>query len=640
MSAHDGEVEAFEGKWWQFPPLRNALLAGVIALAVFAVDSAVSIPASASIAAYVFAILLGGWHWMREGAEDLFREGKIGIEILMIAATTGAAILGMWNEAAALVVLYGAAEGLEEFTYARTRASIRSLLDLAPKEARVIREGKELTIPAEELKVGERFIVRPGEGIVTDGVVVDGRSSVNEAAVTGESLPVEKAAGAKVFAASINTEGALTIEATAAFADNTLSKIIHLVEKAQGEKGRAQQWIDRFGRRYTPLVLVAAALLLIVPWVADLDVATWARRAVVLLVAAAPCALIMSMPMAMAAGIGSAGKRGILIKGGAHLEHLGSITTVAFDKTGTLTLGKPAVVDVLPVGISADELLAIAASVEHFSQHPLAQAIVRAADEKKLERRTATDFQSITGGGARANIDGKSWLIGSPALMREQMIPLGDLSDRIAKFQAEGKTAVVVASGGRAHAVIAMQDQLRPEAREVIEKLHSWGIRTVMLTGDNRITGEAVARRLGVDDVRAELKPDAKVAAIRELEQTGNVLMVGDGVNDAPALASATCGVAMGTVGTDAAIEAADIALMADDLRQLPAAIAFGRKARRVSRQNIVLSLAVLAAMIPLALLGVIGVAVTVAVHEAAELIAVGNGLRAGRIYMGHKPGI
>jgi Cd2+/Zn2+-exporting ATPase len=640
VSAHDGEVEAFEGKWWQFPPLRNALLAGVIALAVFAVDAAVSIPASSSIAAYVFAILLGGWHWMREGAEDLFREGKIGIEILMIAATTGAAILGMWNEAAALVVLYGAAEGLEEFTYARTRASIRSLLDLAPKEARVIREGKELTIPAEELKVGERFIVRPGEGIVTDGVVVDGRSSVNEAAVTGESLPVEKAAGAKVFAASINTEGALTIEATAAFADNTLSKIIHLVEKAQGEKGRAQQWIDRFGRRYTPLVLVAAALLLIVPWVADLDVATWARRAVVLLVAAAPCALIMSMPMAMAAGIGAAGKRGILIKGGAHLEHLGSITTVAFDKTGTLTLGKPAVVDVLPVGISADELLAIAASVEHFSQHPLAQAIVRAADEKKLERRTATDFQSITGGGARANIDGKSWLIGSPALMREQMIPLGELSDRIAKFQAEGKTAVVVASGGRAHAVIAMQDQLRPEAREVIEKLHSWGIRTVMLTGDNRITGEAVARRLGVDDVRAELKPDAKVAAIRELEQTGNVLMVGDGVNDAPALASATCGVAMGTVGTDAAIEAADIALMADDLRQLPAAIAFGRKARRVSRQNIVLSLAVLAAMIPLALVGLIGVAVTVAVHEAAELIAVGNGLRAGRIYIGHKPGI
>lgn len=640
MSAHDGEVEAFDGKWWQFPPLRNALLAGVIALAVFAVDAAVPIPASASIAAYVFAILLGGWHWMREGAEDLFREGKIGIEILMIAATTGAAILGMWNEAAALVVLYGAAEGLEEFTYARTRASIRSLLDLAPKEARVIREGKELTIPAEELKVGERFIVRPGEGIVTDGVVVDGRSSVNEAAVTGESLPVEKAAGAKVFAASINTEGALTIEATAAFADNTLSKIIHLVEKAQGEKGRAQQWIDRFGRRYTPLVLVAAALLLIVPWVADLDVATWARRAVVLLVAAAPCALIMSMPMAMAAGIGAAGKRGILIKGGAHLEHLGSITTVAFDKTGTLTLGKPAVVDVLPVGISADELLAIAASVEHFSQHPLAQAIVRAADEKKLERRTATDFQSITGGGARANIDGKSWLIGSPALMREQMIPLGELSDRIAKFQAEGKTAVVVASGGRAYAVIAMQDQLRPEAREVIEKLHSWGIRTVMLTGDNRITGEAVARRLGVDDVRAELKPDAKVAAIRELEQTGNVLMVGDGVNDAPALASATCGVAMGTVGTDAAIEAADIALMADDLRQLPAAIAFGRKARRVSRQNIVLSLAVLAAMIPLALVGLIGVAVTVAVHEAAELIAVGNGLRAGRIYIGHKPGI
>lgn len=640
MSAHDGDVEAFDGKWWQFPPLRNALLAGVIAGATFAIEAAVSVPRPVSIAAYAVAILLGGWHWIREGIEDLLREGKIGIEVLMIAATTGAAILGMWNEAAALVVLYGAAEGLEEFTYARTRASIRSLLDLAPKEARVLREGKEVTVPAQDLKVGDRFVVRPGEGIVTDGVVIEGRSSVNEAAVTGESIPVEKAAGAKVFAASINAEGALTIEVTAAFADNTLSKIIHLVEKAQGEKGRAQQWIDRFGRRYTPLVLIAAALLLIVPWVMNLDADVWSRRAVVLLVAAAPCALIMSMPMAMAAGIGAAGKRGILIKGGAHLEHLGSITVVAFDKTGTLTLGRPAVVDVLPVGVSADELLSSAASVEHFSQHPLAQAIVTAADEKKLPRLAATDFQSITGGGAKANVEGNSWLIGSPALMRERMIPLGELADQIARFQAEGKTAVVVANGVQARGVIAMQDRLRPEAREVIDKLHSWGIRTVMLTGDNRITGEAVARRLGVDEVRAELKPDAKVAAIRELEQTGNVLMVGDGVNDAPALASATCGVAMGAVGTDAAIEAADIALMADNLRQLPAAIAFGRKARRVSRQNITISLAVLAAMIPLALVGLIGVAMTVAVHEAAELLAVGNGLRASRIYLGHKPGI
>lgn len=640
MSAHDGEVEAFDGKWWQFPPLRNALLAGLLAGATFVAALWMSLPKAASIALYAGAILLGGLHWIREGLVDLFRERKIGIEILMIGATTGAVLLGMWDEAAALVVLYGAAEGLEEFTYARTRASIRSLLDLAPKEARLLEGGVEKTVPAEQLKVGDRFVVRPGEGIVTDGVVVDGRSSVNEAAVTGESLPVEKAKGAKVFAGSINTDGALTIEASVAFADNTLSKIIHLVEQAQEEKGKAQQWIERFGRRYSPLVLAAALLLIVIPWAMGVDIEPWARRATVLLVAAAPCALIMSMPMAMAAGIGAAGKRGILIKGGAHLEHLGTINIVAFDKTGTLTLGKPAVTDVVPIGTTAEELLARAAGVEHFSQHPLAQAIVAAADAKKLTRSDAQDFQSIIGGGAKANIDGKSWLIGSPALMREQMIPLGDLAQRISQFQAEGKTAVVVATGGKAQGVIAMQDQLRPEAQAVIAKLHGWGIRTVMLTGDNQTTGEAVARRLGVDDVRAELKPDAKVAAIKELEQAGNVLMVGDGVNDAPALASATCGVAMGAAGTDAAIEAADIALMSDDLNQLPAALAFGRKARRVSRQNIVLSLAVLAVMIPLALLGVIGVAMTVVVHEAAELIAVGNGLRAGRIYLGHKPGI
>ena len=640
MSAHDGDVDTFDGKWWQFPPLRNALLAGVVAGATYLAHSWLSLPKTASIALYSLAILLGGLHWIREGLEDLFRERKIGIEILMIGATTGAVLLGMWDEAAALVVLYGAAEGLEEFTYARTRASIRSLLDLAPKEARLLEGGVEKTVPAGQLKAGDRFIVRPGEGIVTDGVVIEGRSGVNEAAVTGESLPVEKGPGAKVFAGSINTEGALTIEASVAFADNTLAKIIHLVEEAQAEKGQAQQWIERFGRRYSPLVLVSAAALIIIPWLMGLEIDPWARRAVVLLVAAAPCALIMSMPMAMAAGIGAAGKRGILIKGGAHLEHLGKIDIVAFDKTGTLTLGRPAVTDVVPIDLTEDELLAQAASVEHFSQHPLAQAIVAAADAKNLARSDAQDFQSITGGGAKANIDGRSWLIGSPALMREQMVPLGDLAPHISQFQADGKTAVVVATGGKAQGLIAMQDQLRPEAQAVISKLHGWGIRTVMLTGDNQTTGEAVARRLGIEAVRAELKPDAKVAAIKELEQVGNVLMVGDGVNDAPALASATCGVAMGAAGTDAAIEAADIALMSDDLNQLPAALAYGRKARRVSRQNIVLSLAVLAAMIPLALLGVIGVALTVVIHEAAELIAVGNGLRAGRIFLGHRPGI
>ena len=619
-------------KWWQFPPLRNALVAAVLAGAAFLLERLALLPHEVAVGAYALAIPIGGLHWIREGVSELIKEREVGIEILMMAATAGAALLGMWDEAAALVVLYGAAEGLEEFTYARTRSSIRALLDLAPKEARVLENGVERLIPAQQLKLGERFVVRPGERVVTDGKIIGGRSSLNEAPVTGESMPVEKGPGGKVFAGSINEEGALTVEASATYEDNTLSRIIHLVEQAQDEKGKAQQWIERFGRRYSPTVLAVAALILCVPWFLGLDTQFWAQRAIVLLVAAAPCALVMSMPMAMAAGIGSAGKHGILIKGGAHLEHLGRISIVAFDKTGTLTLGKPAVTDVIPVGLSRDALLAAAAGIEHFSQHPLARAIVEAAERDHLERDAATEFQSITGGGARATLNGQQWLIGSPRLMQDSRIALSALHDRISELQSQGKTTVVVATGGNAVGLIAIEDQLRAEARPVIAELHRQGIRTVMLTGDNPLTAEAVARRLGVDDVRAELKPDDKVRAIKELEREGRVLMIGDGVNDAPALASATCGMAMGVAGTDAAIEAADVALMADDLRQLPVALAFGIKARSVSTQNIVLSIAVLIAMIPLALLGIIGVATTVLVHESAELLAVANGLRSGRL--------
>lgn len=623
---------AFSGRWWQFPALRSALLAGILAGAAFVLERLQMLPHGIAIGAYVVAIPLGGWHWIREGVQELIAEREVGIEILMMAATIGAGVLGLWDEAAALVVLYGAAEGLEEYTFARTRSSIRSLLDTAPKEARRLKDGTEQTIRAEQLEPGDQFVVRPGEGVVTDGVIVEGRSSLNEAPVTGESMPVEKGPGAKVFAGSINAEGALTIEATTAFADNTLSRIIHLVESAQEQKGRAQQWIDRFGKRYSPAVLVAAALLVVVPLLLGLPLEFWAKRAVVLLVAAAPCALIMSMPMAMAAGIGSAGRRGILIKGGAHLEHLGRIRTVAFDKTGTLTIGQPTVTQVIGNPLGESELLAKAASVEHFSQHPLAQAIVAAATQRGMTRETAQQFQSITGGGARATLGSQEWLIGSPALMREQRIDLAALQSKLFELQSEGQTVVVVATLGKAMGLIAIQDPLRPEAADVVSELHRRGLRTVMLTGDNILTANTVARRLGIDDVRAELKPQDKVDAINEIAQQGPVLMVGDGVNDAPALAAATCGVAMGAAGTDAAIEAADIALMADDLNKLLAALDFGHKARRVSTQNIALSLAVLAAMIPLAVTGLIGVATAVLIHEIAELLAVANGTRAGHL--------
>jgi len=632
-SVNEQSDKGFAGSWWLYPPLRNALAAGLIAGAGFGLAYLGLIAGGVENLFYWAAIPLGGWHWAREGIERLVADREVGIEILMLAATAGAGILGLWGEAAALVFLYGAAEGTEEYTHARTRASIRALLDLAPKEARVVRDGKEVTVPAESLKPGERFVVRPGESLATDGVIVSGSSSLDESPVTGESVPVDKGPGMKVFAASINRQGALTIEATAAFADNTLSKIIRLVEEAQEQKGRAQQWIERFGRRYTPAVLVTSALFLLTPLAFGLSWDAWSARAVVLLVAAAPCALIMSTPIAMAAGIGSAGRRGILIKGGAHLEHLGQIRVVAFDKTGTLTHGEPVVTDTVALDGDANALLALAAGLEHYSEHPLAKAIVDKARAAGVSPAEVSGFEALTGAGVKGLVRGQTWYIGNPKLFEDRGIDLRAVGPEIIRLQEEGKTCVLVGNDAGVRGLLALQDRIRAEAKQAIAGLHALGLRTVMLTGDNARTARAFARLLGIDDVRADLKPDDKVRAVGQLQRAhGAVLMVGDGVNDAPALAAATCGMAMGVAGSDAAIEAADIALMADDLLKVEEALRLGRKARRVSAQNIVFSIAILVAMIPLAVVGVIGVAVTVLVHEASELLAVVNGLRAGHL--------
>ncbi|MEW6330480.1 MAG: cation-translocating P-type ATPase [Pseudomonadota bacterium] len=626
------EEGGFDGSWWRYPPLRNALLSGLIAGTGFVLAHLGFIAESVENVFYWFAIPLGGWHWTREGIEKLIEEREVSIEILMIAATAGSGALGLWDEAAALVFLYGAAEGTEEYTYARTRHAIRALLDLAPKEARVLRDGKEITVLAESLKPGDIFVVRPGEALPTDGVIRSGNSSLDESPVTGESIPVDKSPGMKVFAASINKQGALTIEATAAFADNTLSKIIHLVEEAQERKGKAQQWIERFGRRYTPAVLAVSALFLLLPWAFELSWQEWSLRAVVLLVAAAPCALIMSTPVAMAAGIGSAGKRGILIKGGAHLEHLGKINVVAFDKTGTLTHGKPIVTDVIPLNGSESALLAIAAGLEHFSEHPLARAILDKATSVGAVPAGAEDFEALTGAGAKAAIQGVTWYVGNPDLFTRLGVDIRGVGEKLNVLQEQGKTVILLGTREKIAGLIALQDQLRDGAARVIAGLHAAGLRTAMLSGDNARTARAFARQLGIDDVRADLKPEDKVAAVQQLQkQYGAVLMVGDGVNDAPALAAATCGVAMGTAGTDAAIEAADVALMADDIAKVEEALTLGRKARRISAQNIVFSILILAVMIPLALGNWFSVAAIVLVHEASELLAVVNGLRAGR---------
>ncbi len=381
--SHADELAIFHGRWYAFAPLRNALIAGIIAGIAFALAHLGVIERLPEIVAYAVAIAIGGYHWILEAIEDVFHEHEVSIDVLMMAATGGSIALGMWDEAAALVFLYAAAEGLEHYTYVRTRRSIRNLLELVPPDATVIEDGERRVVHAEELREGDLFLVRPGEAMPTDGEVSGGTSSVNEAPVTGESMPVEKGPGDEVFAGTINREGALTVRATADFADNTLSRMIHLVEEAHERKGERQLFIERFGRIYTPIVLVAAVLLVAIPAAFGMEMTEWARRAVVLLVAAAPCALIMSTPVGLAAGIGRAGKTGVLVKGGAHLEDLGRIRVVAFDKTGTLTEGEPVVTNVVALDGDEERVLTVAAALESLSEHPLGAAIVRFLAEAK-----------------------------------------------------------------------------------------------------------------------------------------------------------------------------------------------------------------------------------------------------------------
>lgn len=622
------EKEIFEGKWYTHPSMRNALISGVLTSIAFSLAHLKIIPFYWETVIFIIAIIIGSYHWSLEGIEELFKEKVMSINILMMAATIGSVILNMYDEAAFLVFLYGAAEGLEEYTYAKARYSIRKLLDLAPKEAQVIRDGKEIIIPAKELNVDEIFIVRPGESIATDGVIIKGKSSINEASVTGESLPVEKKEGMKVFAGTINQEGALEIKVTTIFEDNTLSKMIHLVEEAQEQKGKAQLFIENFGSKYTPLVFLLALLLIIIPPLLGYSFSFWATRAVVFLVAAAPCALIMSTPVAIATGIGRAGSHGVLIKGGAHLENLGKIKVVCFDKTGTLTKGKPIVTDVIAFnGSESYTILSLAYNIERFSEHPLAKAIVEKAKEWNIQTLDTKDFTSITGHGAKAVVEGKTIYVG-----KKELIKRDDKSaslEQAEKLRTEGKTVIYVGTDEGSIGIIAIRDEIRTNAKEVIKRLHEMKIKVSMLTGDNDITAKAIANELNIDEVKANLKPKDKIEAIKELEKKyGAVAMVGDGVNDAPALAQATIGMAMGTAGSDAAIEAANIALMADDLQKVPYAISLGKVARKISRQNIVFSLFVLAILIPSALTGIMSIAYAVFFHETSELLAVANGLR------------
>ncbi len=615
---------------WRNAKVVTSACSGLLLLVGF-VGGYIGLRAEFQTILYVTAVLVGGYYFGREALEELVKEREIGIELLMSTAAIVAGVMGQWPEAATLVFLYSISEAAEGYTAERARHAIRALMDLAPKTALVRRGDQETRIPVEQIRVGDIFIVLPGESLATDGEVIDGHSSVNQAPVTGESVPVEKLPGSQVFAATINGEGALTVRATKAFADNTLSRIIHLVEAAQASKGRSQRFIERFGRRYSPAVLGIGILIGLLPPLFGLPWEDWVTRATVFIVAAAPCALVISIPITLVAAIGTAGRNGLLIKGGVHLENLAKVRVVALDKTGTLTLGRPQVTDVVALdGRSEHEVLAAATALELRSQHPLAQAVLERARSDGISAGPAADFQSLTGAGAKGSVDGVEHFIGNPRLFGDLAVPLGAVMPHVEALQREGKTVVLVGTAQAIHGLIAIADPLRPEAAQAIAELKRVGIeRVVMLTGDNPLAAEAIARQVGVDEVFAELSPEDKTRKVAELEaRYGKVVMVGDGVNDAPALAAAHVGVAMGAAGTDVALETADVALMSDNLARLPYLIKFSQRTWGVIQQNLALSAIVIGTLIVGAVGGYFTLPIAVLAHEVSEFVVIASGLR------------
>jgi heavy metal translocating P-type ATPase len=623
---------------WQNPKVLTSLASGVLLLAGW-LGARAGAPPAVTWGIFLASLASGAWYFGREALEELIHEREVGIELLMLVAAVVATLLGEPMEGAMLAFLYSISEAMEGYTEEKTRSAIEALMDLAPKVALVRRDGRDVEVPVEELRVGDTFLVRPGEAVATDGVVQAGASSVNQAPVTGESIPVDKGEGATVFAGSINGEGSLEVKATTTYANNTISRIIHMVEEAQEKKGQSQRFIERFGRRYSPIVLLAGVLFAVVPplllggaW------ATWLARATVFVVAAAPCALVISIPITLVATLGTAARKGVLIKGGTFVELLATVEVVALDKTGTLTRGQPDVTDVrlfptwaTGAGNSEARLLSAAAGVERHSQHPLALAIVRRAEQEGVSVGEVQGFRSLTGAGATGSYQGVPLYVGSPALFEEKLsLRLDALRDEVARLQAEGKTVVVVGDERTPWGLLAIRDSLRPNARAAIAALHAAGVKkVVMLTGDNERTAQALAREVGIDEVHAGLKPEDKAARVRELTRThGHVAMVGDGVNDAPALAEATVGVAMGAAGTDVALETADVALMADNLERLAYALKLARRNHAVVRQNLVLSALVISVLVVGALAGTFTLPIAVLAHEVSEFVVIGSGLR------------
>ncbi|MCA2247876.1 cadmium-translocating P-type ATPase [Mycobacterium intracellulare] len=618
---HDDNEHAPE-RLWQVVKLRRAAWSGAL-LTGSVIAAWVTPLGPVALGFKVVALAVGASTFVPSAVKRL-AQGRIGVGTLMTIAAAGAVGLGQVGDAAMLAFLFSISEGLEEYAVSRTRRGLRALLSLVPDQATVLRAGSETVVAAADLQVGDQMIVKPGERLATDGIIRDGRTALDVSAITGESVPVEAGPGDEVFAGSINGSGVLVVEVTATAEDNSLARIVHIVEAEQARKGASQRLADRIARPLVPGIMIAGTAIAGVGSVFG-SPAVWIERALVVLVAASPCALAIAVPVSVVAAIGAAARFGVLIKGGAALEGMGTIGAIALDKTGTLTANRPAVIDVATTGgATHEEVLAVAAALEARSEHPLAAAVLAAI---QTPTAAASDVQAIPGAGLAGRFEGHDVRLGRPGWLD----PAG-LADHVMRMQQAGATTVLVERDGRLLGAIAVRDELRPEAAEVVAELRAGNYQVAMLTGDNRATAAALAAQAGIEHVYAELRPEDKAHLVAELGAQRRTAMVGDGVNDAPALAAADLGIAVGAMGTDVAIETADVALMGQDLRHLPQALNHARRSRQIMLQNVGLSLAIITVLMPLSLFGTMGLAAVVFVHELTEVVVIANGVRAGRI--------
>jgi Zn2+/Cd2+-exporting ATPase len=613
-------------------PARQALLAasGAAVLLGWGLEFA-GVAERTAMPAYVLAVLAGGWYWGRR-AWSSARLFALDINVLMVLAVIGAMLIGEWSEAATVTCLFALAQWLESRSMERARLAIRGLMALAPADALVRRDGQDVRVRVDDVAPGDVLVVRPGEKIPLDGRVLAGESDVNQAPITGESMPAPKAAGDDVFAGTINGHGALEVTVTRLRRDSTLARIVNLVEHAQAERAPSQTFVERFARVYTPAVVAAAvAVALVPPLVLHEPASPWFYRALVLLVISCPCALVISTPVAVVSALASAARKGVLIKGGRHLETLGRVACLAFDKTGTLTRGLPEVRRVTAFdGATPHEVLRVAAALDARSTHPAARAILRRAARDGIVTPAGAAHEALPGLGASAAVDGRPALLGNRRLFVARGLWGPPAEAVLGEPMAEGDSVVFVAHDGRAIGAIALADAPRDKARDTVASLRDAGVaRIVMLTGDRAGAAAAVAADLGIEDVRAELLPEQKVGAVSALRAAhGCVAMVGDGVNDAPALAAADVGIAMGAAGSDVALETADVALMADDLLRIPYTIRLGRATLRQIKINIAMALGLKAVFLVLAVAGAATLWMAVVADMGASLLVIANGLR------------